>query len=212
VARSIKLIAGFEIDSVVVLADAETVRARAADRYMGDTIERQLLEADLVLLNKTDLVTGDQLAELRVWFRREASGARLIEAVCAQVPPGVLFGQGYARASQPATSPFAAGAIRPIDAAAARYESASFAQQRPVDVRSLADQLARPEFGLIRAKGVLRDMDGSLKTLHVVGARREVTPYTLARDVDSGLACIGLAGHIDRTRIERVLAGAAAPV
>jgi len=173
---------------------------------MGDTIERQLVEADLVLLNKTDLITGDQLAELRTWFRQ---GAPLIEAVRAQVPPGVLFGQGYARVARPAARPLTAGAIRLIDAAAARYESASFAQQRPVDVRSLADQLARPEFGLIRAKGVLRDMDGSLKTLHVVGARREVTPYTLARHVDPGLACIGLAGHIDRNGIERALARAA---
>ncbi len=210
VARSIRLLAGFDIDSVAVLADAETVRARAADRYMGDTIERQLAEADLVLLNKTDLVTREQIEELRTWLRGKAPGARVIEAVRSQVPPGVLFGSACSRDTRPAKSPFAAGAIRPIDAAAARYDSASFAQQRPVDVRSLADELAGPEFGLLRAKGVLRDIDGSLKTLHVVGARREVAPFTLARDVDPGLACIGLAGRIDRTRIERALARAAA--
>ena len=210
VARSIKLIAGFDIDSVAVLADAETVRARAADRYMGDTIERQLAEADLVLLNKTDLVSPEQLEELRTWLRHESPGARLIEAVRAQVPPELLFGRGQTRSPRPAAGMFAAGAIRPMDDAATRYESASFTEERPVDVRSLADELARPELGLIRAKGVLRDLDGSLKALHLVGARREVTPYALARDAHQGLACIGLAGRIDRAAIERALARAAA--
>jgi G3E family GTPase len=49
VARSVKLQADYALDGVVALADAETVRQRAADRYMGDTIDRQLAEADLVL-------------------------------------------------------------------------------------------------------------------------------------------------------------------
>ena len=58
VARSAALLPALSIDGVVVLADAETLRARAADRYMGDTIARQLAEADLVVLNKTDLVAA----------------------------------------------------------------------------------------------------------------------------------------------------------
>ena len=210
VARSVKLIAGFEIDSVVVLADAETVRSRASDRYMGDTIERQLGDADLVLLNKTDLVTSNQLEDLRTWLRRKAPGAQLIDTVHAQVLPDMLFGGGSSQGTRPRASLLAAGAIRAMDAAASRYESASFAQDQPVDVQSLADELARPELGLIRAKGVLHDIDGSFKTLQVVGTRCEVTRFALARAVDPGLACIGLAGRMDRAGIERALAQAAA--
>jgi len=42
-----------------------------------------------------------------------------------------------------------------------------------VQVEALARALAQAECGLLRAKGVLRDVDGSLKTLHLVGARFE---------------------------------------
>mgnify|MGYP001015843145 FL=1 len=61
VARSVRLAAGVTVDGTVVLVDAETVRARADDRYVGDTVLRQLAEADLLLLNKVDLVDADAL-------------------------------------------------------------------------------------------------------------------------------------------------------
>ena len=49
------LLPAYRLDATVVLADAETVRERAADRYLGDTVTRQLAEADIVVLNKADL-------------------------------------------------------------------------------------------------------------------------------------------------------------
>ncbi len=207
VARSAALIPAFSIDSVVVLADAETVRARASDRYMGDTITRQLGEADLVVLNKTDLVAADELDSLRAWMTREAPCARLIEAVRAEVPAEVMFGHGHAPAGSDVLSP---GAIRPIEDAGALYESASFTPAQPLDVEALARALALPECGLVRAKGVLRDADGSLKTLHVVGARFEVVRYSGSGEIETGIVCIGLRGRSDRAAIEAGLACSAA--
>lgn len=52
VARSLDLLAGYAHDGTVVLADAETVRARARDDYLSDTIAAQLESGDLLLLNK----------------------------------------------------------------------------------------------------------------------------------------------------------------
>ena len=60
IAASISLLQGFQIDGVVVLADAETIRQQAEDTYVGDTIERQLHDADLVVLSKADLVDEAQ--------------------------------------------------------------------------------------------------------------------------------------------------------
>ena len=59
----------------------------------------------------------------------------------------------------------------PLEDAAARYESGSFSLERPLDVDMLARELAGSDCGVIRAKGVLQDCDGSIKTLHVVGAQ-----------------------------------------
>ena len=55
VAGAVGLLPAYRLDATVVLADAETVRERAADRYLGDTVTRQLAEADIVVLNKADL-------------------------------------------------------------------------------------------------------------------------------------------------------------
>jgi hypothetical protein len=52
---------------------------------------------------------------------------------------------------------------------------------------------------------VLEDKDGSLKVLHVVGARHEVTAYAGGRTAGPGFACIGLRGQLDRARIARAL-------
>lgn len=201
VARSVALIAAYSIDGVVVLADGETVAARAADRYMGDTITRQLAEADLVILNKTDLVASAQLEGLRHWIAKTSPQARLIEAVRGEVPVNVMFGAGYSQAAIKSTGLLASGILRPVEDASTHYESASFAVPQAVDAERLARALANPDCGLIRAKGVLRDIDGSLKALQVVGARFEVTAF--AGQADPGIACIALRGGMNRAAIER---------
>lgn len=199
VARSVALIRACSIDGVVVMADAETVAARAADRYMGDTITRQLAEADLVIANKTDLVTGAQLEALRTWIAEAAPQARLIEAERGQVPVDVMFGIGHA--SQPAGL-FSPGTLKPVADASSQYESASFAIPHRVDVEKIARALSKLECGLIRAKGVLRDADGSTRALQVVGSRFEVTVF---EGVATGIVCIGLRGQVNRTAIEQAI-------
>jgi hypothetical protein len=117
----------------------------------------------------------------------------------------LIFGRGH---TAPAPGVLSAGSIRPAEDAASRYESASFSPAAPVHVESLARALAQAECGLLRAKGVLRDVDGSLKTLHLVGARTEVTPFGRHGEAATGLACIGLRGRLHRGQIEDALIAA----
>lgn len=39
---------GCRLDAVVVLADVETIRARAGDRFVGELVTRQVLAGDIV--------------------------------------------------------------------------------------------------------------------------------------------------------------------
>jgi G3E family GTPase len=205
VAQSVALLPAFSIDCVVVLADAETVRTRATDRYMGDTVTRQLNEADLVVLNKSDLVSAGGMQQVHQWMAKAAPRAALVEAALGDVPVALVFGRGHAA---PAPRPLS-GAIRPVEDASKRYESASFSPAAALDVEALARSLAQPACGLLRAKGVLRDLDGSLKTLHLVGRRIEVTSFAGPSTAAMGLACIGLLGRMDRAAIEHALAQSA---
>ena len=83
---------GLVRDATLVVADAECVRERADDRFVGDVVRRQLRSADLVVLNKTDLVSDAALADVRAWIERTAPGARVLETQRARVPTDVVLG------------------------------------------------------------------------------------------------------------------------
>lgn len=69
---------GFRHNGVLVGADVETVRARASDRWVGDTVTEQLVSADAVLLTKTDLVTPARVEEVRRWVAGLVPGAKIL--------------------------------------------------------------------------------------------------------------------------------------
>jgi G3E family GTPase len=80
------------LDGILVVADAEQVRTQSANKYVGDTVLRQFEHADLIVLNKTDLVSAEDLVELRSWLAGLAPAAPIIETVQAKVPLDVLLG------------------------------------------------------------------------------------------------------------------------
>ena len=55
---------GFTLDGVVVLVDAETVRERSRDRYVGETVLSQLAGADLVVVTRADLLDETVTSEV----------------------------------------------------------------------------------------------------------------------------------------------------
>ncbi|MFN3217318.1 MAG: CobW family GTP-binding protein [Acidimicrobiales bacterium] len=61
---------GFVLDTVVVLADAETVVSRADDQWVGETVRAQLAGADVVLLTRLDLAEDPDrvIADLTGWM------------------------------------------------------------------------------------------------------------------------------------------------
>jgi len=191
----------------VVLADAETVRAHAADRYLADTIARQLRAADLVILNKLDLVAPQAQAALHAWLETMAPGAKLLDARRAQLPLEAVLGVELgARGGAPVGS-LRSGALQPPPTvvADALFEHVEIAVEQSVDGRGLATALADPALGVVRAKGILRDRDGTSIVLHVVGARSGIEPRAVADVVPGRLVCIGLKGRLDRAALRATL-------
>jgi G3E family GTPase len=197
VASAIGLLQGYALDGIVVLADAETVRMQAADAYIGDTITRQLAAADLVILNRCDLVTETARDETMRWVEAEAPTGRVIPAERSRVPAELVLGVrgGGESASNVLRTP---GGV----AASVLYESIELRPDGAVDVDRLARTLTVPDSGVLRAKGCLRDKDGRLVILQVVGRRFEIT--AAAADVTPGtLVVIGLRGQLDGVGVGR---------
>ncbi len=199
VAASVTLVAGYEVDGVVVLTDAETVRERGGDRYLADTIERQLADANLVVLNKVDLVDAGELAETRTWIAARAAQARLIETTQSALPVEVVIGGrlGYE----------VPGGLRLDRHVLAPYVTRAIEISRPVDVPALAAGLADPSLGLIRAKGFVTGSDGQAYAIQAVGRRVDVWPAEPGKV--PGLVVIGLRHEIDLPAVERVTGAAA---
>jgi len=197
VARTITLLGGLSLDAVVVIADAETVRVRAADRYVGDTITRQLADADLVLLNRTDLVSATETHALREWLPEFAPRGHIICTCRAAIAPEIIF--------EIDAAPQTEGRDPHHNHATGDFSSENFRIARALDVAALADALASPSLGLVRAKGFAQGHDGGWKTIQVVGRRAEVGAAPAGESGPGRLVCIAHGEAIDRQRIARLL-------
>jgi G3E family GTPase len=211
VARSARLLPGLSIDGIVLMLDAETVRQRSADPYVGDLVRQQLLDADLLILNKTELCTPTALAELTAWLpSMTTAGTPVVPAHQARVPPELVLGfqadwaadpegaTGTTGASGAALARWAAQPIGQLLAPASdRFVNEMLLLSAPLDPKSLLQGLIDPTVGVVRAKGWLTDLAGQRHLLQQVGRRIEL----LALAPDAGppgpdrLLVIGLAGR-----------------
>ena len=193
IAGTVGLLQGFALDGAVVLADAETVRGRAADRYLGSTVRRQLAQADLILLNKCDLA-GDADA-VETWLGETAPDARLLRTVRSEAPIDIVLG---ARTGRPA--PPAAGG--PFDHTQG-YATTALDPPEEAEPEALARILADPAHGLLRAKGFMRRPGGGMAAIQTVGNRWTVSDAP--PDAPAGLVCIGLEGRTDFAALRRAV-------
>ena len=193
IAGTVGLLQGFALDGAVVLADAETVRGRAGDRYIGSTVRRQLSEADLILLNKCDLAGDADAAE--AWLGEAAPEARVVRTVQSDAPIDIVLGAWTGRAAQPAGD-------GPFDHTHG-YMTAALEPPEGAEPEALARILADPTHGLLRAKGFMRRPDGGMSAIQTVGNRWAVSDAP--PDVPAGLICIGLEGQADFAALRRAV-------
>ncbi|MFN8094110.1 MAG: GTP-binding protein [Vicinamibacteria bacterium] len=77
------------LDAVVAVLDAERVRAA---RELVAVVDAQVAAADVVVLNKVDLVTAAEREALRAWIRVAVPRARILETTEGRVPAEIAFG------------------------------------------------------------------------------------------------------------------------
>lgn len=199
VAASLSLLADYAHDGTVVLADAETVVRQGQDRYLADTIARQLAEADVIILNKADLVGAEALVATEAWVRSMTPRANIIATRQAAVPLDAIIGNRLAKER---------GGGLTLGGAAAAFETRAFDVAARCDPTALATALTDPALGILRAKGFVRDLDGCRVTIQIVGGRREVSPTSREPGDHDGLVAIGLKGRIDLGAIAKIVAAA----
>ncbi len=185
---------GLRLDAVVVMADAEQVRRQANDRWVADTVRMQLAAADLLVVNKIDLLDDSKEADdLCDWLAGLSPGAAVVRASRAAVPIDVLLGPGSA-------SDAADGRERPApDAAAAPgwhtvedlFESQTVVLDVPVPMLVIEALLADLPDGVARLKGLIQAApptsaddtnaadaaNAAAYLIEAVGKRTSMTPH-----------------------------------
>jgi G3E family GTPase len=198
IAQSLQLIPDLDLNGIIGLADAETVRERAGDRYMSDTVLAQLAASDIIILNKIDLVSKEQLAATLAWLSEAAPRARVLPAQNASLPPDLILTRHDEHRS---------GRFLATGHDTTRLATVSLALTGNGDPEELARRLADPSLHLLRAKGFVCDASGTLTAIHVMGLRSSTAPAPIATSSLGRLVCIGLAHEIN---VEAIMAAIAA--
>jgi G3E family GTPase len=195
VARTAALASNVKVDGIAVVVDAAEVKRQSRDRYVGDTVRAQIEAADLLILNQVDRCGDAGLADVQAHLRELNPAAAQITCERADVPPGLLLGlRPVPRDGAPGWQG-SAGRWRKADTAAeSRYRFFEQVVDGAVDPAALAQALLAEHQGLLRAKGVVRGLDGRLWTVQLMGRRFSVEPQERDTDATGRLVCIALLG------------------
>lgn len=167
---------GFELDGVLVLADATGIRRQLADPYVDETVAAQLAAADLVVLTKLDLADATDAA-----LARTAIG----DHTDAPIVSGPIGFDAVVDPTSPTAAPAGAPSIH------ATHLTRTVAVDRPITRAALDSFLADRPDGVVRVKGVVRvSGEDTPAVVQVVGRRAEVTSASpgQAEAVDALLA------------------------
>jgi G3E family GTPase len=184
VARTALLAPQLRLQGIAVVLDAETVRARACDAYVGDTVVQQLQQADLFILNKLDLMQPEAQAAVGQWLAQQHGSVPVALATRGDVPPALVLNIGTL--PRDLAEPGALQATLPIPLrttthAQERFERQLLALPPQVDVNALVASLTAPGSATLRAKGFVQGPDGQRWLLHTMGRRAEATPWPAAK-------------------------------
>jgi G3E family GTPase len=181
-------------DGIVSVADADGL-VRFPE--IGHTTRLQFQSADILLLNKTDLVEPPRkLSGLEKKLREINSTAAIVRTERCQIDPALLFGIGREKK-----------VVRPDHKHQPEFESFTFTSDKKF-VRDCFERFANGlPTSVLRAKGFVRFSDGA-QLFNFVAGRWELEPFQSA---ETALVFIGKQIAAERSTILHALDECAQP-
>jgi G3E family GTPase len=160
-------------DAILVLVDAETLTARMSDPKVGEVVATQIRTADILVLNKTDLVSRETTETVETSLRSLNPTAPVLRSAKGDVPLNVVLG----------TDLHVTGDSRDRDHhdhhlhhAEEFFDTRTFTAAEPLDRDAFVRFAEALPASIIRGKGVLvfADAPGRAEIWQRVGARMEM--------------------------------------
>jgi len=189
----------FSQDATLVIAAADQIEGLARDRYVADTVLRQLAGADLVVLNKVDLVGPVEADAVCAWLQALVPRVRLLRAVDARVPSDVVLGPMPLNGRRGMPEREHQRYAHPPSDHATTFATRTFRCARPVAETALRQALAALPEWVLRAKGFVR-FDTAPQTtqlIQIVGRRQTIAPAPASiAPTDCVLVIVGAAAAL----------------
>lgn len=186
---------GISLDCIVTVVDAAEIAEKAE---WSELLKRQVAPANLVLLNKTDLISKHEVDAIAARLGRLAPRAQILRTSHCAVPPVVIF--------EAASTPALDGTEH-SNHHDHGFTTMLFCAEQPIERADIEVLLNDMPSGILRLKGFVRLVEAPEKPmlLQAVGCRwgwHEAPTTTGA----SKLVVIGDAAAIDRDAIQRCFA------
>jgi G3E family GTPase len=165
------------LDSITCVVDAEGIFAHRENPELTMLKLRQIGFADLVVLNKVDLVGPENVEIIKGWIGYNLNRVRIVETNHCDVPLEILMAVGRFDSAQIDFEPESGGSSEPVTAATV-FDRWSFETEAPLSLKALTKMVKKELPGNIyRCKGVVY-ADAHLDRrviLQAVGRRTDIT-------------------------------------
>jgi len=172
-----------KLDSITCIVDAEAVFAHADNPAVTSLKMRQIANADLVILNKVDLVTPTHVEVIHDWINQQLKRIRVIEATRCDVPLDILLAVGRFDPAQTIREHAEDDNDNSHEhhhspgPASEMYDTWSYETDQPFSMEALREMVRRElPASIFRCKGIIFTSDSPDKryALQVVGRRTEI--------------------------------------
>jgi G3E family GTPase len=184
-------------DAIIVLVDALNLPAQLADSYLSEVIKQQINSADIVILNKSDLVGASALSAVEGRLKNINPNAPVLTERVASLPLELVL--NCSRGNQLKPHPLCKQ--KQDEHQQHLFQSAAYHSNGTIDYPAFERFISLLPSGILRGKGRLKLTTGRYLG-HRVGSRSELTNTTLEFP-NSEIVVIGRA---DMETVSRVAA------
>jgi G3E family GTPase len=201
------------LDSITCIVDAEAVFTHGDNADLSALKIRQIAFADMVILNKVDLVGPEHIEVIREWIGHYLNRIRIIEAVHCDVPLEILLAVGRFDPENVLTlhNDAAArnnGQHHDHDSLRHTFDTWSYESEWPFSLKALRE-MVRKELpaSIYRCKGIVfaADSPDTRLALQAVGRRTEISEIDKwgERVPRSQIVAIGAPNSFDATELTK---------
>lgn len=194
------------LDSITCVVDADGIFKHGDNEELNFLKMRQIGYADMVVLNKVDLVGPVHIEVIKEWIDHHLKRVRIIEAVNCDVPLDILLAVGRFHPKNALLENEKSESSHKHVSAKGMFERWSYETNKPFSLEALRKMVQRElPASVYRCKGIVFIADTPEKrfALQIVGRRTEISELDdwSDRSPHTQIVAIGESGGIDSNEL-----------